>query len=183
MRCHSLARVTLAGAALAAAAACWGQESKPAPPDCSAGSFRQFDFWVGEWDVFLPDGSPAGENRIQAVAGGCALFESWRGSKGGSGNSLNYFAVDDGRWHQIWIDSRAGRLDLTGGIEGGSMVLSATSPNRKKPKVTVTQRITWTPNADGSVRQHWQTSEDGGTTWETVFDGRYVRKKGSSSSP
>jgi hypothetical protein len=35
-------------------------------------------------------------------------------------------------------------------------------------------RITWTPNADGSVRQHWQSTDDAGR-WTTVFDGRYVR--------
>ncbi len=38
-------------------------------------------------------------------------------------------------------------------------------------------RITWTPNDDGTVRQHWQTSEDGGKTWKTEFDGRYERTR------
>jgi hypothetical protein len=41
----------------------------------------------------------------------------------------------------------------------------------------VHQRIAWTPRPDGSVRQWWQRSDDGGTTWHTVFDGRYVRAK------
>ncbi len=36
--------------------------------------------------------------------------------------------------------------------------------------------ITWTPNADGSVRQHWETSEDG-KTWKTAFDGLYTPRK------
>lgn len=34
-----------------------------------------------------------------------------------------------------------------------------------------TERITWTPNADGTVRQHWEQSTDGGKTWTTAFDG------------
>jgi hypothetical protein len=38
------------------------------------------------------------------------------------------------------------------------------------------ERITWTPNADGTVRQHWEQSADGGKTWETAFDGLYRRK-------
>ena len=40
---------------------------------------------------------------------------------------------------------------------------------------TRAQRITWTPAADGSVTQHWETSEDGGTTWATGFMGVYRR--------
>jgi hypothetical protein len=56
---------------------------------CTGAEHRQFDFWVGRWDVFLPDGSLAGENRIERVAQGCALHESWRGRSGFSGHSLN----------------------------------------------------------------------------------------------
>ena len=37
-------------------------------------------------------------------------------------------------------------------------------------------RITWPPRADGSVRQHWQTSSDDGASWTTVFDGLYFRQ-------
>jgi hypothetical protein len=39
------------------------------------------------------------------------------------------------------------------------------------------QRITWAPQADGSVRQLWESSKDGGRTWSTAFDGKYVKKK------
>jgi len=27
------------------------------------------------------------------------------------------------------------------------------------------------------VRQHWRQSTDGGKSWSTVFDGKYVRSK------
>ena len=36
-------------------------------------------------------------------------------------------------------------------------------------------RGTWTPNPDGSVRQHFEISADDGATWTTWFDGKYVR--------
>jgi hypothetical protein len=39
----------------------------------------------------------------------------------------------------------------------------------------VTHRITWTPVADGQVRQLWEASRDGGATWSVVFDGLYAR--------
>jgi hypothetical protein len=38
----------------------------------------------------------------------------------------------------------------------------------------VQHRISWTPNDDGSVRQHWESSTDG-EEWTTLFDGLYVR--------
>jgi hypothetical protein len=38
-------------------------------------------------------------------------------------------------------------------------------------------RITWTPSPEGSVQQLWETSSDGGKTWQVTFDGRYRRTK------
>ena len=35
--------------------------------------------------------------------------------------------------------------------------------------------ITWTRGADGTVRQLWRVTKDGGKTWTTAFDGKYVR--------
>ena len=37
-------------------------------------------------------------------------------------------------------------------------------------------RVTWYDNEDGTVRQHWEQSEDGGKTWKNAFDGLYRRK-------
>ena len=39
-----------------------------------------------------------------------------------------------------------------------------TNPSSKE----TIERITWTPNADGTVRQHWQQSTDGGATWSVI---------------
>jgi hypothetical protein len=36
-------------------------------------------------------------------------------------------------------------------------------------------RITWSREADGTVRQVWEQSADA-KSWTTVFDGRYVRR-------
>lgn len=153
------------------------QNAPPPQAGCPDPVHRQFDFWLGHWDVFTPDGKKAGENRIEAIASGCALSELWTGGSGVTGNSLNIYDKTDKRWHQTWVDSTGGRLDLSGALEGRAMVLGSSGPDPDKPGVILTQRITWTPNADGSVRQHWETSNDGGKTWSTAFDGRYVKKK------
>ena len=133
---------------------------------------RAFDFWVGEWDVQRSDtGELVGRNSITPLHGGRVLAESYTTSSGGfSGSSLNGFDSERGRWHQCWMDSSGLVLDLYGGLVDGEMVMSAESESGRS------ERISWTPLADGSIRQHWQQSSDQGVTWLTVFDGMYRRR-------
>lgn len=148
----------------------------PAPAPCSAPENRQFDFWIGSWNVENPSGVFVGTNDIAPILGGCALEENWKGSKGLVGKSLNTWDVLDRRWHQTWIDSSGNLLKLSGGLTDGKMVLSGEQPSTDKPGTTVRHRITWTPLEPDKVRQFWETSSDNGTTWEVAFDGLYVRK-------
>ncbi len=150
-------------------------QSPPTSAPCSAAEHRQFDFWIGRWQVFTPDGKKAGENTIEAIDGGCALIERWRGSGGFTGTSLNRWNPQARQWQQQWVDNQGGWLQLAGGLDGSSMLLAASAPDPKKPEVTLAQRIRWTLLPDGAVRQHWQTSRDEGASWTTAFDGRYVR--------
>lgn len=162
---------------LLAAVLCVSAAHAQPKPACTAAEHHQFDFWLGTWDVTTPDGKPAGENRIEAIANGCALLENWQGRGGVSGKSVNIYDRHDGRWHQEWVDSGGLRLTLTGRWDGTRMLMEGTLPDDDKPGQQVLQRISWTPASDGSVRQLWETSADGGKTWEAAFDGRYVRRK------
>ncbi|HUL94854.1 MAG TPA: hypothetical protein VLT89_02525 [Usitatibacter sp.] len=163
---------TLAAAMAVLSIDSYGQAPRPVP--CSAPEAHQFDFWIGDWDVFEPDGKLSGTNRIERLYG-CALHESWK-SKELQGQSFNVFDARRGLWHQTWVDSNSSLLVLEGGMRGGSLTMSdATLPGRKD--AARVNEITWTPNADGSVRQHWRVTKDGGKTWETAFDGKYVRSK------
>lgn len=144
---------------------------------CSSAEHRQFDFWLGDWDVFTPDGKPAGTSRIERITDGCAVLENWAGKRGLTGKSLNIYDVADQQWHQFWVDSSGTRIMLDGTFADGKMVLQSNTTDRKRPGVKVTQRITWSKNADGSVRQLWDTSEDAGKTWTVSFDGKYVAAK------
>ena len=146
---------------------------KPAP--CKAAEFRQFDFWIGDWEVHAPDGSLAGTNRIDSILDGCGLQENWAGAKGLTGTSLNTYDAPRRVWHQTWIDSQGGVLLLEGALRAGSMVLSGTSPAQAGG--TITDRITWSRLDGGDVRQLWEQSKDGGRTWSVGFDGRYTRKR------
>ena len=105
------------------------------------------------------------------MAGGCALLENWEGVGGASGKSLNCYNATAGRWQQFWVDSTGGILELAGGLVDGRMVLA--NSTRTADGKSLRNRITWTPNADGSVRQLWETSADEGQTWQIAFDGLY----------
>jgi hypothetical protein len=133
------------------------------------GSARDFDFWVGDWDVFGPEGRQIGRNTIDLLFGGVAIAEHWRGAGGVEGRSLNAYEASGHQWHQTWVDSSGDLLMLEGGLVEGAMVLSGTVMTDAGPAL---QRITWTPEDDG-VRQQWESSTDQGVSWQTVFDGRY----------
>jgi hypothetical protein len=128
-----------------------------------------FDFWVGQWEVHLRETDELiGHNEIRRVHDGHVLAESYGTVSGRfSGSSLNGFDHERGRWHQCWMDSTGLVLDLYGGVVDGDMVMTGQAVSGQ------TERISWTPLADGNVRQHWEQSTDDGATWITVFDGLY----------
>ena len=140
--------------------------------------YRQFDFWVGEWDVSIPSGRKAGTNTIQKIAGGCALLENWSSLSGVStGESLNYYDPAKKKWVQIWADSSGEIIPTEGELKDGAMRLEGELIGRDGKKSLY--RGTWTPLDDGRVHQFLEESKDGGKTWNTWFDGYYKRRASS----
>lgn len=144
----------------------------PPPAACTSAEHRQFDFWLGEWEVRDPAGKLAGTNRITRVYGGCVLFEQYDTGRGFSGASFNAYDAGLGKWHQTWVDTSGAILKLDGGLVDGRMILEGETTAASGTKTR--HRITWTPNADGSVRQFWESTNDSGQ-WVVAFDGRYTR--------
>ena len=151
------------------------QQPPPQAPCKSRPEYRQFDFWVGEWDVRNPQGQQAGTNSVQLILGDCVVFENWTGARGGHGKSFNVYNAAKGKWQQTWVDNSGGVLELFGEYKDGAMRLAGET-KRPDGKVT-TERLTFTKLDDGGVRQLWEQSTDGGKTWTIAFDGTYVRKK------
>ena len=149
---------------------------------CVSPEYRQFDFWLGEWEVTGPKGKVVGHSRIESVLGGCALAEHWSSATGNGANdgkSYNQFNRELGKWEQFWVDASGSRLILSGGLADGKMVLEGRQDLPDKTTgVHRRERVAWTPNADGSVRQLWESSADEGKTWAVVFDGLYRRRAG-----
>jgi hypothetical protein len=147
----------------------------PPPLGCPAAESRQFDFWVGDWDVSDPQGQQVGRNTIKLILHDCVLFENWEGSQGGSGKSFNLYSTRDHLWHQFWVDARGGMLNLAGGLENGAMVLRGEQAGANGARVL--NRITWRKLDADRVSQVWDASKDAGTTWKVLFDGIYVRRR------
>lgn len=146
-----------------------------APPPCSSPEHRQFDFWIGDWDVQGPDGKPIGTNKVEKILNGCVLQENWHGTDGDRGSSFNIYNAINKRWHQTWVSDSGNLLQLDGTLQDGRMVLSG---DRKSPQgAMVKNRITWTRVDADHVRQEWAISLDDGKTWRTDFSGLYVRRK------
>jgi hypothetical protein len=137
---------------------------------------HDFDFWLGSWKVFDPDGRLLGTNTISPLFGGRALIEAWDGNGAVSGRSLSSYDVGRGGWHQTWMDSSGSTLLLDGGLTNGAMVMEGSAPTGTGDDPWDHHRITWTPSSDGAeVRQLWESSSDDGATWTVAFDGCYRR--------
>ncbi|WP_299277595.1 hypothetical protein [uncultured Psychroserpens sp.] len=143
--------------------------------NCCTENHEAFDFWIGEWTVTNPDGSPAGENSIQKIQDNCILLERWTSAKGGyTGTSQNFYNLKTKQWEQLWIDNQGGHLKLKGNRKGNQMIMRTDDQINKEGK-SFYHQITWTKNDDGSVRQLWETYTEGKTV-TIAFDGLYKMK-------
>jgi hypothetical protein len=167
---------------LAVVLACWAApapaQEPPSSPECDAlPEAHRLDFWIGTWDVYRPDGIKAGVNRIEPILGHCALLEHWTSERGGQGKSLNFFDPNLRRWRQLWVDASGSVIDFDrGDMVGDAMQFHGVTVG--PDGATVRQRLTLRPLAADTVRQLWERSTDGGTSWQAVFEGLYVRRSG-----
>jgi hypothetical protein len=154
----------------------------PAPAACAAPEHRQFDFWVGYWDVY-----PTGKDKlvahslIEKLYAGCTIRENWMPLNNNAGGSLNMYDPTARKWHQTWQDSQNGRVEFDGGMVDGKMVLVGNWKGANGPGQDALTRMTYTHNADGSVRQFGEQSSDAGKTWSPAFDFTY--RKSASAPP
>ncbi len=131
-----------------------------------------FDFWLGEWDVRLADGTWAGRSEIAKRDGGCSIVEAWSGTGGSSGASINYYIPSRDQWRQIWVGSSGTLIDMIGSRVEDGMRLEGTIEYVGQDRV-LAFRGTWTVLADGRVRQYLEEFNLVAQGWVTWFDGIY----------
>lgn len=163
--------------AMSAATPALGSTEASAPPvkHCAGAEYRQFDFWVGSWDVY-PTGRDqlVAHSLIESVYNGCGVRENWMPLKTeNSGGSLNIYIPAEKLWRQTWIDSSGARVDFKGGWNGKAMVLEGFWQDFVAPGKGSLVRMTYSKAADGSVRQLGEASQDNGQSWQPSFDFTY----------
>jgi hypothetical protein len=79
----------------------------PKPLPCSAPAYRDFDFWLGEWDVFEEGGSvKEAQVTVSRVQNNCGLREQYDGVDGSGGESLSMYDPSAAEWQQTWLSNR-----------------------------------------------------------------------------
>jgi tetratricopeptide (TPR) repeat protein len=133
-----------------------------------------FDFWVGRWEVRMPDGTLIGTNHITKGDGGCSIRERWEGAGGSTGTSLSFYLPSRGEWRQVWTGSGGTLFDITGAAGTGTMQMEGTI-EYVEPERVLAFRGTWTEGADGRVRQRLEEFDLAAQAWVVWFDGFYRR--------
>lgn len=154
--------------------AVFGSLAQSSECNCCSENHDDFDFWEGKWEVTNKDGTFAGKNTIVKMQGGCVLTENWIGAKGQyTGTSLNYYNDKMGQWEQLWVDNSGSHLKLTGNRIENQMIMKSLPFEHQDGKKYV-NKITWTLNKDGTVRQLWEIMNNG-TAVNVAFDGLYKK--------
>ena len=147
-------------------------------PCAHAPESRQFDFWVGEWNVVATEGGQSvGTSRIERILNDCVILENW--SSTGlpyQGKSYNTYNTRLKRWEQFWADNSQGMVHFYGELKGA--VMDYYTDEVPQPDGTKLKRhLELIPLGPDKVRQVSHGSADGGKTWQPEYDFTYNRTK------
>jgi len=145
---------------------------------CTVSQQKQFDFWVGEWDLAWPGAKPNetahGTNSIRRIMDGCVVQENFSGGDAIHlrGISVSTFDTRAGVWKQTWVDNEGGYLDFSGEFKNGHMTLQREAV-RNGSKIL--QRMVWKNITANELDWSWESSSDGGKTWQVNWPIHYKR--------
>lgn len=140
-----------------------------------------FDFWLGDWNLSWKnaDGTLGkGRNRITKILDGAVIEENFEADPASNpppllkGRSLS--VRQNGMWRQAWADNQGGFFALRGRVEGDKRIF-ITDPVQRGDKTVVQRMVFHTIKADSLVWD-WESSTDGGATWQRQWRVDYVRR-------
>jgi hypothetical protein len=157
-----------------------GGAAAPASACAARPESRQFDFWLGEWEVRISPGrkdagTVVATSREESAAEGCLLVENYAQNDGYTGRSLNFWDPALGKWRQTWVDRRGAVSEFTGEFRDGVMRFEGESHTPAGGRVL--RKLYFQALGPDTVRQWSEASKDGGKTWVLFYDFTYVRKK------
>ncbi len=143
--------------------------------------YNEFNFWLGEWEVYDLKNNIAGFSKISKILDNCVVLEEWTSAAAQqgfvfAGKSYNTYNASTKQWQQTWVDNTGGSNEyLSGYFENEAMHFkSRPFSNGKNSSV---RKITFYKLKDGKVRQHGEISNDEEKTWTTEYDLEYRPKK------
>ena len=152
--------------------------AQQAPPPCTSPESREFDFWLGEWDLtYTNEGKVQhSRNRITKILDGCVILEEFTGAPGIAldGRSFSMYDTLTKKWKQTWVDNNGTYLDFNAAIFDGN---KAFVREVEKEGKRIAQRMLFTNVTPASLKWLWQRSDDGGKTWSTQWEIDYKRIK------
>lgn len=140
--------------------------------------FREQDFTLGNWDVYTGS-TKTDEVTMSLILNDCVIEEHWKATDGkATGNGIGLFNYSRllGSWGYTWATDDGAATSFRGNlIKPGEMRYVTERP---LPDGKVRLRH-WTLYAmpDGTIRELAVGSNDGGATWTTDYDLKWVRKK------
>ncbi len=150
---------------------------------CSAPAYRQFDFWIGEWDVFAKNGNKAGDSKISLILDSCIVLEEWTSARTTqgiryAGKSFNTWNRTTKQWQQTWVDNVGGTTEYSEGKYDDQKIIFQTKPFPFSKDTIAVRKLTFFNLSPDKVRQFGEISKDKGLTWNAEFDLEYRRRKG-----
>jgi tetratricopeptide (TPR) repeat protein len=139
---------------------------------------HDFDFWIGDWNCYRTGTEIlSGTSHIEAMAGGCAILESYTATQAYTGKSFNFYDSITGKWEQDWIGS-GGPGDrqhyYNGEYKNGMMHFTYQTINPDGTK-TKGNFIFYNISKD-SVRQYQDVTDENGKTSSVTYNLTYLRK-------
>ena len=156
---------------------------KAQKPPCTIDPiYRQFDFWIGEWDVYAKNGKKAGDSRIELILDSCIILENWKSANVSqgiyySGKSFNAYNSTTKQWQQTWVDNVGGTIEYLEGHYENNKMIFLTKPFQFHKDTMAIRRLTFYNLEINKVRQYGEISKDNGLSWATEYDLEYRRKK------
>jgi hypothetical protein len=154
------------------------QAAQPNP--CADPQQKQFDFWIGEWNLTWPGDKPGevghGTNSIKRILDGCVVQENFSGADSMHlrGTSVSTFDARSNRWKQTWVDNEGGYLDFLGDFSNGQMILQREAVRNGEK---ILQRMVWKNISANELDWSWESSADGGKTWQVNWPIHYKRMR------
>jgi tetratricopeptide (TPR) repeat protein len=149
------------------------QANRNGHPCRQSPEFRQFDYWLGEWDVEI-GGARRAQSSIQLILDDCVVFENYTDSRGYAGKSFSLWDATTKKWEQRYVDTGGALHHWTGSLEDGVMVFYWTYTANG---VKTTQRMKYLKEGADRVRQVIDSSTDDGKSWMPGYNGLYIRRK------